>query len=125
MSQPSASTGLQVRLARACHDLELEIHFPATVHLFNGARLTPVAVIPHLAGYAGMVVVTSYDKVREHRQDLAVAGYGFSVLDEPRPDEVYDLASLQDMFVDWGWYGDSGSRPSWMPQSPAVTSSNS
>jgi hypothetical protein len=43
--------------------------------------------------------------VRLYAETLKRAGYGFSVLDEPQPDEKFDLNAFKEMFLDWGWSG--------------------
>lgn len=61
-----------------------------------------------------MLLFRTYDEVREVSQALQNAGYGYSVVDEPRPDEEFDLSSFQEMFRDWGWSGELGGKPPWM-----------
>ena len=48
-----------------------------------------------------MLVFSSYNEVSDYADELIRAGYGFSVLDDPRPDEEFDLDSFKDMFADW------------------------
>ena len=52
-----------------------------------------------------MLVFRKYDDVRLYAETLKRAGYGFSVLDEPQPDEKFDLNAFKEMFLDWGWSG--------------------
>ena len=61
-----------------------------------------------------MLLIRAYDEIRDHVQELKDAGYGYSVLGEPRPDEEFDLMGFQEMFRDWGWSGRLGAKPAWM-----------
>lgn len=61
-----------------------------------------------------MLLFRAYDDIRGHVQELEDAGYGFSVVGEPRPDEEFDLTAFQEMFRDWGWSGRLGAKPVWM-----------
>lgn len=61
-----------------------------------------------------MLVFLADDEMRGHVQELLDAGYGCSVLGEPRPDDEFDLAAFQEMFRDWGWSGQLGAKPAWM-----------
>jgi hypothetical protein len=73
-----------------------------------------VARIANLGAPNGMLVFSSYDEVCSLKEKLLDAGYGFSVLDEPGPDEEYDLESFKTVFRDWGWAGPLGQKPPWM-----------
>jgi hypothetical protein len=61
-----------------------------------------------------MLLFRTYDEVRDSAQALLDMGYGYSVIDEPLPDEEFYLESFQEMFRDWGWSGKSGGKPAWM-----------
>jgi hypothetical protein len=61
-----------------------------------------------------MLIVRSYDDVREDASELLAAGYAYSVLDEPNAVEQFDLKSYQEMFADWGWSGAPDQKPGWM-----------
>ncbi|SFI82275.1 hypothetical protein, partial [Bradyrhizobium sp. Gha] len=61
-----------------------------------------------------MLLIRADDDVRDHVQELLDAGYGYSVVDEPWPDEQFDVTAFQEMFRDWGWSGRLGAKPAWM-----------
>lgn len=98
----------------ACSALGLNAEIGFRVVLPNGQDLVAAARIEHLGAPNGMLVFHAYNEFRDYAQMLVDAGYGFSVLDEPRPDEELDLASVQDMFRDWGWSGEPEKAPPWM-----------
>lgn len=85
-----------------------------SLSLSGGRHLTSFARIADLGAPNGMLLFRTYDEVRDVSQALQDAGYGYSVVDEPRPDEEFDLASFQEMFRDWGWSGKLGGKPPWM-----------
>ena len=102
-------------LALACEELGLQVEFDLALTLADESHIVALAHIPLLGAPNGMLIFRTYDEVKAHAEDLILAGYGYSVLDEPRPDECFDLESFKEMFTDWGWCGDAGSKPSWMP----------
>ena len=101
-------------LSRACSALGLHIKMGFSLVLSDGRRLTSFARIADLGAPNGMLLFRAYDEVREFSQALRDDGYGYCVVDEPRADEQFDLASFEEMFRDWGWSGKPGSKPDWM-----------
>ena len=61
-----------------------------------------------------MLLLRADDEIRGHVHELKNAGYGFSVIDEPRPDEEFDITAFKEMFREWGWSGQLGAKPAWM-----------
>jgi hypothetical protein len=104
---------LASEILRACVDLGLRADLGFRLEL-AGQEIEAVARIADLGAPNGMLVLSTYDAVRNLTDKLQEAGYGFSVLDEPDPREEYDLESFKAMFRDWGWAGDLGMRPNWM-----------
>jgi hypothetical protein len=68
----------------------------------DGRIVRPVVHIPGLGGPKGMLIFQDYDEVRPCADAIVRVGYGYSVLDQPRPDEKFDLATFREMFTDWG-----------------------
>lgn len=105
---------LAERLWRACGELGLCPELGFKLAIPGVPEITTVARIPNLGAKNGMLIFTSYDEVRAISKDLQNAGYGYSVLDEPLPNEEFDLESFREMFADWGWSGDAAHKPVWM-----------
>jgi len=105
---------LAQRLRKVCSELGLNADFGFELVLKDGTKVHTIARVRDLGAPNGMLLLTSYQAVRNCSQQLLDAGYGYSVLDEPRPDEEFDLNSFQNMFNDWGWSGDLESQPGWM-----------
>ena len=105
-------TTLENWISQACDALGLHADFAFVVDVGDGREVCAVARINNLGAKNGMLVVRNYDDVQPYTETLARAGYGYSVLDEPRVDEVFDLDSFQEMFLDWGWAGSEADRPS-------------
>jgi hypothetical protein len=101
-------------LWKACAALGLRAELGFRVLLPNGQELSTVARIADVGAPNGMLLFRSYDHVRDFTQALSDGGYGYSVIDEPRPDEEFDLQSYEEMFRDWGWSGQLGDKPAWM-----------
>jgi hypothetical protein len=106
---------LAKELGRACAALGLRIELGYTFSLPNMPDLTAVARISDLGAANGMLIFDNYDEIRELTQQLPDAGYGFSVLSQPEPSYELDLDSFKEMFTDWGWSGEPGRKPAWMP----------
>lgn len=101
-------------LTQACEELGLQITFGFVLMLTNGSRVVAYAHIPSLGASRGMLIFRSYDEIQLFAEEVVRSGYGYSVLDEPRPDEDFDLESFKEMFSDWGWTGEGSSKPFWM-----------
>ena len=105
---------LATRVWRACSALGLQAELGFRLVLPSGRAVVTVARIADLGSPNGMLLFCDFDEIRGHVQELQDAGYGFSVLDEPRRDEEFDLTGYQEMFRDWGWSGRLGAKPAWM-----------
>lgn len=101
-------------LWRACSELGVAVELGFKVQLPDKGMLETVARVPNLGAPNGMLIVRSYDDIKDYVEGLERSGYGFSVLDEPRAAEEFDLESFREMFADWGWTGDLGSKPGWL-----------
>lgn len=53
----------------------------------SGKALTAVARLADLGGRNGVLLFYSYNEIRSCTQGLLDAGYGYSIIDEPRSDE--------------------------------------
>ena len=109
-------TNLAKQLSQACSTLGLQAEFGFTLSLGEGAEIRAVARILDLGAPNGMLVVNSYDEIKNYSKRLIEAGYGYSVLSEPIRDEKVDLKSLQEMFIEWGWSGEPSRKPKWMAE---------
>ena len=107
-------TNLATRLSRACSALGLRAELGFNLSLGEGIEVHAVARIPDLGAPKGMLVVNSFDEVKNFSQTLINAGYGYSVLSEPSEDEEFHLDSFREMFIDWGWSGEPKYKPQWM-----------
>ena len=99
---------------RACSALGLHAELGFRLVLPSGRAVVAVARIASLGAPNGMLLFRAYDEIRDHVHELNNAGYGYSVVDEPRPDEAFDMTAFQEMFRDWGWSGQLGTKPAWM-----------
>jgi hypothetical protein len=107
-------TELQKRLVRACEELELRIELDVVVRLDADREVVVLARVPELGAPKGMLIVTSFDRLRAHQKDLWRDGYGFSVLSEPRANEPFDVEGWMEVFSDWGWSDTVRAKPAWM-----------
>lgn len=96
--------------------LSLEVEAPCSVALPLDATVEAEVLVRHVGASRGMVIVRRYDDVRGRTRDLQAAGYGFSVMSDPRLSEGFDLQSYVDVLRDWGWSGDPARTPVWMKE---------
>jgi hypothetical protein len=99
---------------RACSALGLQAELGFRLVLPSGRAVVALARIASLGAPNGMLLFRAYDEISDHIQELQNACYGYSVVDEPWPDEEFDMIAVQEMFRDWGWSGQLGGKPAWM-----------
>lgn len=112
---------LATEVSKACSILGLRVELGFSLSLGNDIKIHTVARIPDLGARNGMLIVSSYGEVKNYLKELDSAGYGFSVLDEPSPNAEFDIDSIREMFIDWGWSGDPEHRPKWMDAPAKLT----
>ena len=94
---------MQEYLVRAGNDLGIRVIVPFELELNSGRKLKVEALLPDIGYSKGMIVSQSSKGALDIIQELKNLGYGYTVYDEPLPDEVYDVKSYKEMFIDWGW----------------------
>lgn len=108
-------TRLQLFLATACELLGIQIDIPFTVVTSVGVEIVAQARIPNFGASRGILVFEQLQQPDElQRRALVSSGYGISIYGEPPESEEFDLDSYVEMFVDWGWTGDSSTAPDWI-----------
>ncbi|WP_338770569.1 hypothetical protein [Massilia sp. METH4] len=93
---------LKDRLIRACNKLALSFDSDFVWAAHDGRILHPVLRIPELGAPNGILIFQDYDEVGEYADSIGKAGFGYAVLNEPLPDENFDLSTYREMFEDWG-----------------------
>jgi len=101
-------------LWQACSALGLRLELGYQPVLPSGRALVAAARIEDLGAPNGMLLFRDTNELREFAEELASAGYGYSVLGEPALDEDFDLSEFEKLFRDWGWSGVLGAKPVWM-----------
>jgi hypothetical protein len=99
---------------KAAEALGLEIVAPFALPLQTGEALAVPLLVKSFGAPNGMLIVRDYNQVRLRLKDIAEAGYGFSVLDEPNEHEPFILDGYKDILRDWGWSGGPDGEPSWL-----------
>lgn len=100
-------------LERAAESLGLTVERDYEVHLPGHEAVRAAARVLYLGGPMGMLVFEHYDEAKRLADRLVDAGFGYTILDDPRVDEVFDLQSYMEMAADWGWAGPSDLKPAW------------
>ncbi len=101
-------------LSRSCLELDLSLESLIEISLPNGVQFRNMVLIPNLGSQKGILILNSFDDLKGQSTAFKNAGYGYSVLGEPYPNETYDIESFKEMYRDWGWFGDPIQKPSWM-----------
>lgn len=104
---------LEDQILQACNALELHVDFSFVVDVGGGKKIQALACIRNLGAEKGMLIFRDFDNMRLYAEKLVVLGYGYSVLDEPLPGEVFNLDDFIELFRDWGWSGDIADCPAW------------
>jgi hypothetical protein len=92
--------------------LGIRIDMGFELKLEHGHVIHSVARIPDFGRENGMLIVNSFDQVREYSDEVIKMGYGYSVFDEGNGYDG-DLEGDKDILADWGWSGDLKLKPEW------------
>jgi hypothetical protein len=99
---------------RAAADLGIEVVGPFDLTVPSGAHVQVPVLVRYFGGPEGMLVLSDYELVKDLTDEIVQAGYGFSVMSEPKATEPY----LRDVFIevlsDWGWSGPESEKPVWL-----------
>jgi len=108
---------LALRWREAARLLGIDIVAPFSVSLPSSPPINAAVLVKGFGGPNGMLLVTDYAQVRHQRNALQMAGFGFSVLEEPTEEEPFVLEEFIDMLRDWGWSAAEKDEPAWMSSS--------
>jgi hypothetical protein len=112
---------LEDRLLAIWHEASLDLgvrcEAPFRLRLNSGVTVVARLLLRDFGAVNGMLIVTDYSRLRAYTEEIVAAGFGYSTLSEPSPDEKYDRESFIEMLQDWGWAGPEHLRPSWWPAS--------
>ena len=95
-------TNLQNNLSLICKEAGLKVDLNYEIEL-NGKPIIALARINNIGGENGMLIFSDFKQLQGHSSELALFGFGFSILDEPSSHEIYDFDSFKDILIDWGW----------------------
>lgn len=88
-------------LQQACQALGLRADIGFVAKFDGVSELQTVAQITGPSCDSRMLIFRNYDDIRTICDQIVSAGYGYSVMDEPRSDEPFDLESWREVFQDW------------------------
>lgn len=96
---------LQKNWQSAATDLKIQIKTNFTVNLSNNIIITVDLLVLSFGAKKGMLIVSDYDKIYQHTEELIDLGYGYSNMNIPKENEAYDRDSVIGILQDWGWSG--------------------
>jgi hypothetical protein len=98
----------------AADDLGLSIESPFDLRLPSGPMERWPLVVRDFGARNGMIVLLDYSRIRDRRQEVHDAGFGYSVMEEAGPGDPYVREEFVDLLSDWGWSGAFSSTPAWI-----------
>lgn len=110
----SKSSTLASAWVKAASHLRLDIVAPFSVTLPSGRRLEAAVLVKHFGAPNGMLIVRHYDEVKRELGAIEAAGFGFSVLEDPDPEEAFVVDTYAEILRDWGWTGELDQKPTWL-----------
>jgi hypothetical protein len=60
----------------------------------------------------GMLLVESYDSIKNIKNELNEKGYGYSVMPFDKRN-LFDIETIKSVLCDWGWAGRKDEAPDW------------
>lgn len=97
----SVTLTLANQIQQACEAFGLCAEFGFIAKFDGGPELQTVAKITGPQSESRMLIVQNFEDIQPFTSHLAAAGFGYSVMDEPRSDEPFDLDSWREVFRDW------------------------
>lgn len=104
---------MQEWLVRAAEELGVRIFVGYSAKLPDGNSIQTQALFPDLGGPLGTIVISEETDASILRHWVR-QGFAYSIFSEPLPNEKFDLDNYSEMFSEWGWSSDEGSKPAWM-----------
>ncbi len=87
----------------AAKDFDIDIEYPYSVILNNNTTIDALLLVKNVGGDKGMLIINNFNIVKNHIDELIQLGYGFSVLEEPSKNELYNKDEYAELLYEWGW----------------------
>lgn len=122
MDRGSAISLTARKFKYAAEELGIDMIAPYTLP-FQGGQVIYVAYLPHFGGPRGMVVggVLSFeepdiDRIKRCAEEAGLYRSIVALLQSV--DTPFTIEQLKEALVDWGYYGPTEKRPSWLDETP-------
>ncbi len=86
----------------AANDLGFQVVAPFTLSLSKNLEVKAKILVKDFDDNRGMLIFSSYEEVSSYSQMIIEMGYGFSIMEEPREDEKYNVNGYIEILNDWG-----------------------
>lgn len=100
-------------LTKACTSLNLKFEIDVNIILLDSSERFALFRIFELGAENGMLLFSDIVSLGDGRA-IVDSNYGYSVLNELRPGEEFELSEYIELFSDWGWTGNDAKRPRWI-----------
>jgi hypothetical protein len=105
---------LAARWTKAAVDLGLKVVTPCEFAVAPAVCLRVPLVLRDFGAREGRLLLSDYSVISRWLPDIELAGYGYSVVSEPPPNEAYSRQDCIDLLNDSGWTGRESLRPTWL-----------
>jgi len=98
---------------RISNDLHVEVVGPTFLQIASGMRLEVDVLVKNFGAEHGMIIVADASKIAGLHDAIIATGFGFSIMDAPSADRMYEREVAISVLLDWGWTGPDNEAPEW------------
>jgi hypothetical protein len=95
-------------------DLGLVLLERHSVRMESGDVVVALMLVKNFGGIAGTLIFNDHSLVSKHLPQLVQLGFGYSILEEPRENAVYNKENIIEILSEWGWTGPANESPNWI-----------
>lgn len=107
-------TRLQSRLVSVAHILNIRIVTDFEFQLSSGEKVVFDLLLLDFGAPRGTLVTSSSEAVAKCRREISDAGFGYSILSEPKSEDDYTVEGCVEMLSEWTWSGAEDAKPIWL-----------
>ena|SRR6266446_5459598 len=97
-----ALSKLQRQWRHARTQLGLCVKTPFKLRLADGSSVVADVLLQGYGAPQGMLIFSDYADVKEKKDAVIAAGYGYSCMPQPSEVEIQSLERVRDALADWG-----------------------
>ncbi len=94
-------SNLQRQWKNAASTRHLKIKMPFSLRLANGSRVTAEVLLDGYGAPRGMLIFSNYRHVKDHKNAITEAGYGYTCMPQPSPQKITSMETIDQALRDW------------------------